>query len=66
MKTERAGSCTYIRYIDPESCTGCGACVAVCETGAIELADDVAVAAYPELCNGDGACRKACPEGAIY
>ncbi|MCM0711943.1 4Fe-4S binding protein [Parabacteroides goldsteinii] len=31
------GSCSYATVVNPESCVGCGNCVDVCKTHAIEL-----------------------------
>jgi NAD-dependent dihydropyrimidine dehydrogenase PreA subunit len=55
-------------YIDSERCTGCGACVEVCPTGAIQLAGDAA-RRYAEIhraaCRECRACIQVCPAGAI-
>jgi len=48
-----------------ERCTGCGDCVEVCPTGALELADGRAVLARPEDCAYCADCETLCPEGAI-
>jgi len=51
--------------VDPEKCTGCGACGAACEFGAIAaLGGEVLV--YDQLCHGCGLCRMVCPTGAIH
>lgn len=47
-----------------EECTGCGACVAACRTGAIRLTGS-AVEIDATLCNECGACVAACPTGAL-
>lgn len=51
--------------IDEELCTGCGACIAPCAEGAIELVDGKAKVVREELCDGAGFCLGVCPEGAL-
>lgn len=51
-------------YVDTERCTGCGACVEACPTGAMHLKDGKA-AITPSLCQDCEACISACPEAAI-
>lgn len=60
--------------IDGAACVGCGACVAVCPHGVLELrgrADGdaagrpVATIADRKACMECGACAKNCPSGAI-
>lgn len=51
--------------IDPDVCTGCGECIAVCPTDALELMEDIAVVSEPEACSYCGECEKVCPEGAV-
>ncbi len=49
-----------------EACAGCGACVAVCPFGAIEIDDEKHVVVVNEaLCKGCGACAATCRSGAI-
>jgi len=50
--------------IDVERCTGCGACVKVCPTGALYLVDGRA-ALDGTLCRECEACLAACPTVAI-
>jgi len=49
--------------IDPDKCTGCGACEPVCPFGVIEVVDDTAQ--IKEGCNLCGACVEACDFDAI-
>jgi Fe-S-cluster-containing hydrogenase component 2 len=51
-------------YVDDAKCTGCGACIEVCSTGAISLKDDKAFV-NQELCTECGNCLSACPVDAI-
>ncbi|MCL5958501.1 MAG: 4Fe-4S binding protein [Chloroflexi bacterium] len=51
--------------LDEEKCNGCGTCVALCHTAALEMADGKAAIARPEDCDYCGACEENCPEGAI-
>jgi len=50
--------------IDAERCTGCGACLEVCPTGALYLVDGKA-SVDQALCRECEACLNACPTGAI-
>ena len=54
--------------IDEKRCMGCGACVTVCNYGALELHDSKQgkkAVINPVLCKGDGLCNTKCPTGAI-
>lgn len=45
-------------------CTGCEACIAICQQGAIAMFNDKA-RIHPQKCVGCGECLSVCPEGAI-
>lgn len=49
--------------VDPESCTGCGACEARCKVGAISAADGIAMLDEAR-CIECGGCATVCPTGA--
>lgn len=51
--------------IDENRCNGCGACVAACHEGAIEMIDGKAVLTREDYCDGLGDCLPECPTGAI-
>ncbi len=50
--------------VNPETCTGCGACIDVCPVAAIDLKQGVAVI-DASRCDLDGICIPACPVDAI-
>ena len=62
-----AGVCTaLITYsIDPENCTGCGACAKVCPHQAIEGERKEPHKIDPELCTRCGSCMEACKFEAV-
>lgn len=49
--------------VNTDKCTGCGSCVDVCPTEAIEVRNGKAV--IDMHCMDCGACPRVCPEGAI-
>jgi formate hydrogenlyase subunit 6/NADH:ubiquinone oxidoreductase subunit I len=53
-----------IAWVDVVHCTGCGACVEVCPTGAIALVEERA-RVDDESCSGCGTCVDVCPETAV-
>ncbi len=55
-----------VSQVRTENCAACGACVAVCPFGAIEIDESKRVAVVNEaLCKGCGACSATCRSGAI-
>lgn len=58
-------SATALPEIDLEKCTGCGDCVELCPTKAVELVKGVPVIARPQECNYCTDCEAFCPPGAI-
>ena len=51
-------------HVDPDRCTGCGACEDRCPTGAISLVQGVATI-DPSKCTQCETCFDVCPNGAI-
>jgi ferredoxin len=51
--------------IDRGRCTGCGACITSCPTGALGCQDTKAALLHPDLCTYCTACEDICPTGAI-
>jgi len=51
-------------WLDTSRCTGCGACVEVCPSGALTLLANKARLDVT-LCRGCEACIQACPVGAL-
>ncbi len=55
-----------VAEVDPEICSGCRTCEAVCAFGAIEHEEHGASMSVDEtLCRGCGVCAAGCPGGAI-
>ena len=50
--------------VDPDRCTGCGACVERCQFDALDLEGGIAEADYVR-CVGCGVCVQSCPVGAL-
>jgi ferredoxin len=50
--------------VDPDACTGCGACVERCQFGALSIVDE-ACRCDETRCVGCGVCVSACPVGAL-
>lgn len=51
--------------INEELCTGCGACVAGCHEGVLQVIDGKARVVRESHCDGMGACIGDCPVGAL-
>jgi heterodisulfide reductase subunit A len=54
--------------VNENECESCGACISVCNYGAIEFVDTPKgkkARVNPVLCKGDGLCNSRCPTGAI-
>ena len=54
--------------VNESKCISCGACISVCNYGAIEFHDTPQgkkARVNPVLCKGDGLCNSNCPTGAI-
>lgn len=54
-----------IPIIDPQKCNGCGLCVRVCPTKALDLRYGKAIVANPPVCAYSGLCEAVCPTQAI-
>ncbi len=55
--------------VNESACESCGACISVCNYGAIAFYDTPKgkkATVNPILCKGDGLCNTRCPAGAIY
>ncbi len=55
---------SFIASVNNDECIGCGTCVEICNTEAIQLEDTTAVI-IEERCIGCGLCAHHCPEEAI-
>jgi NAD-dependent dihydropyrimidine dehydrogenase PreA subunit len=54
----------YLAAVDPELCTGCGACLERCQVGAMSQPEQTAMA-DPQRCIGCGLCVTGCPAEAV-
>lgn len=55
----------WLPQIDKELCTGCGDCIVVCPTDALELVNGTAVITNSSACNYSAVCEAICPVDAI-
>ncbi len=51
--------------VDPESCNGCEACIAVCPVRGLALNQERGIVFKCDLCGGDPECVKWCPNQAL-
>lgn len=51
-------------WVEPDKCSGCGDCTAVCPVNAIEVKDGTSHI-DPETCIGCGLCQEVCTYDAI-
>lgn len=56
---------SVIPIINLARCSGCGLCVDLCPTHAVDLSGGKAVIARPDDCTYCEVCESYCPEGAI-
>jgi ferredoxin len=61
----RMGAQPFQPRIHADLCTGCGACVPLCPTGALGWRDAKAALLYPQLCTYCAACEEICAPNAI-
>jgi MinD superfamily P-loop ATPase len=64
-RSKPGGSIRPVPRIDTERCDGCGKCVRVCPTGALQIRNGVATVAEPASCEYHGLCELVCPCQAI-
>jgi MinD superfamily P-loop ATPase len=63
IRSENEFWCGVEAVVDPESCSGCGACVDLCRFHALVLEETAWL--LPFSCEGCGVCSHFCPEHAI-
>lgn len=51
--------------VEQDTCIGCGACISVCPTGALETNADGKAECQTDVCIDCGACIPTCPVTAI-
>ena len=56
---------SYILYIAPECCDGCGKCLEVCPVAAIAGGKDMIHVINAETCDKCGKCTEICPKDAV-
>ncbi len=56
---------SYILYIDPELCDGCGKCIEACPIEAIAGGDGMIHVLDTETCDKCGKCIQVCPKSAV-
>jgi Pyruvate/2-oxoacid:ferredoxin oxidoreductase delta subunit len=55
----------FMRDTDPDECTGCGECAAICPVEAVEISDKGVPVVDREWCIGCGVCATVCPTDAV-
>jgi NAD-dependent dihydropyrimidine dehydrogenase PreA subunit len=56
---------SFLPIINSHRCNGCGDCIHVCPSGALELIDGLAVLTSPDACAYCADCEERCPQKAI-
>ncbi len=62
--TPMIASSGYVCQVNAELCIGCENCIALCQFGAISVADGIA-AVDTDICMGCGVCASKCPQEAL-
>ncbi len=55
----------FMRDTDPDECTGCGECAAICPVEAVEVSEKGIPVVDREWCIGCGVCATVCPTDAV-